>query len=140
MLFLARSFQILRQPFPRILSHQRPSFMVPSTPAAHTHTQPASRPSNKHLSVDAEGNTHVDLEFIEEPLGISAEQGHGFLRVEFGDVIGPDRGYRIIRKLGWGMNSSVWMAFDEQCVVIYCDLAVVMICFLEKRLMSRSKH
>lgn len=114
--------------------------MFPVTPAAHTHTQPASRPSNKHLSVDAEGNTHVDLEFIEEPLGISAEQGHGFLRVEFGDAIGPDRRYRIVRKLGWGMNSSIWMAFDEQYVVTRSDMDVWLISFIEKRYMSPSKH
>jgi serine/threonine protein kinase len=95
--------------------------MSPVIPAAHTHTQPTSRLSNKHLSVDAEGNTHVDLEFIEEPLGISAEQGHGFLRIEFGDAIGPDCRYRIVRKLGWGMNSNIWMAFDKQYVVIRSD-------------------
>jgi len=36
--------------------------------------QAAPPPSNKHLSVsDAECNTQVDLEFAEEPLGLSAE-------------------------------------------------------------------
>jgi hypothetical protein len=96
---LACPFRILQRSLPRILSRQRPSFlgMFPVVPAAHTHTQSASPPSNKHLSVDAEGNTHVDLEFIEEPLGINAEQGHGFLSVEFGDAIGSD-------VLGWASS------------------------------------
>jgi len=75
----------------------------------------AAEPSNKRLSVDAErGVTYVDLSFIEEPLGLSREQGYGFPRLEFGDTIGPERRYRIVRKLGWGMNASIWMAFDER--------------------------
>ncbi|GLB43876.1 putative kinase-like protein [Lyophyllum shimeji] len=79
---------------------------------ADPHAPPRS--SNKHVSVDPEGNTLIDLEFIEEPLGVTAEQGHGYLRVEFGDALGPDKRYKVVRKLGWGMNASVWMAFDEK--------------------------
>ncbi len=33
---------------------------------------------------------------------------------EFGDVLGPDKRYKVVRKLGWGMNSSIWMAIDEK--------------------------
>jgi len=84
--------------------------MLPST--GHYHTQPASL-SNKHESVDAEGVTQVDLSFVEEPLGLTLDQGYGFPRFQFGDVIGPDRRYNIVRKLGWGMNSSVWLAVDS---------------------------
>ena len=65
------------------------------------------RSSNKHVSVNAEGINEVDLEFVEEPLGVTAEQGHGFIRIEFSDAIGPDGRYKVVRKLGWGMNSSV---------------------------------
>jgi len=61
-----------------------------------------------------EGN----FKFSEEPLEVSMDEGHGFLRIEFGDMMGPDHRYRVVRKLGWGMNSSVWMAFDEQYVFI----------------------
>ena len=75
----------------------------------------AAEPPNKRLSVDAErGVTYVDLSFIEEPLGLSREQGYGFPRFEFGGTIGPERRYKIIRKLGWGTNASIWMAFDER--------------------------
>ena len=68
------------------------------------------------LPVNSEGVELVDLEFIEEPLGVTAEQGHGFPRIKFGDVIGPDKHYEVVRKLGWGMNSSIWMAFDKKYV------------------------
>ncbi|KAG1855329.1 kinase-like protein [Suillus subalutaceus] len=57
--------------------------------------------------------TEVELNFVEEPLGIPADQGHGYLRVEFGGSIDPEKRFKIIRKLGWGMNSSIWMAYDE---------------------------
>jgi len=56
----------------------------------------------------------VELEFVEEPLGVMAEQGHGYIRIDFGDEIGPDKRYRIVRKLGWRMYSSIWMAFDRK--------------------------
>ncbi|RDB25924.1 Serine/threonine-protein kinase SRPK [Hypsizygus marmoreus] len=79
---------------------------------ADAQTAPGS--SNKHVSVDPEGNHLVDLEFIEEPLGVTAEQGQGFLRVEFGEAIGPDSRYEVARKLGWGMNSSIWLALDRK--------------------------
>jgi hypothetical protein len=66
--------------------------------------------------VDAEGVEQVDLEFIDEPIGVPADKGHGFARFDFGDTIGPEDRYKIVRKLGWGLNSSVWMAFDEKWV------------------------
>ena len=80
-----------------------------------------SAPSNKHLSVDvAAGVTEVDLEFIEEPLGLSVEQGYGFPRFEFGESLGPDHRFKVVRKLGFGMNSSTWLSRDERFVRITC--------------------
>jgi len=64
--------------------------------------------------VDPKSKGFVELEFVEEPLGVMAEQGHGYIRTEFGDEIGPDKRYKVVRKLGWGTNSSVWMAFDTK--------------------------
>ncbi|KAL5482907.1 hypothetical protein ACEPAI_9502 [Sanghuangporus weigelae] len=54
----------------------------------------------------------VSLEFTEEPLGVGATNGFGYLQVEFGDRIGPDNRYEILRKLDWGAESSVWLAKD----------------------------
>jgi hypothetical protein len=48
----------------------------------------------------------VDLTFVEEPLGLRADQGYGYMQVEFGERIGPEGRYEILRKLGWGMNVS----------------------------------
>jgi hypothetical protein len=99
----------------RLSTYEKKHYQYPRTALVSSSARPPAEPSNKHLSVDAEsGVTHVDLSFIEEPLGLSREQGYGFPRLEFGDAIGPERRYKIIRKLGWGMNASIWMAFDER--------------------------
>jgi len=122
---LTPRFRTLRRgPFSTTQRHLRPNSTVRSGP---TMPRPevvfadpqaaAPRSSNKHVSVNPEGIALVDLEFVEEPLGVTAEQGHGFIRVEFGDAIGPDKRYKVVRKLGWGMNSSIWMAFDAKCVL-----------------------
>ena len=121
---LTPRFRTLRRgPFSTTQRHLRPNSTVRSGPTmprpevvfADPHAAPRS--SNKHVSVNPEGIELVDLEFVEEPLGVTAEQGHGYLWIEFGDVIGPDGRYKIIRKLGWGMNASIWMAFDEKYVL-----------------------
>ncbi|KAM5534359.1 hypothetical protein V8D89_011952 [Ganoderma adspersum] len=49
----------------------------------------------------------------EEPLGVGSKSGFGHYDAQFGEVIGPADGstkYRIERKLGWGLYSSVWLA------------------------------
>lgn len=51
-----------------------------------------------------ENDEVVDFTFEEEPLGLLAEQGYGYLQIEFGQRIGPNQRYEILRKLGWGMN------------------------------------
>ena len=100
--------------------------------------QAAPRASNKHVSVNPEGIELVDLEFVEEPLGVTAEQGHGFPWIEFSDAMGPDKRYKVVRKLGWGMNSSIWMAFDERYVLTRVT-HVTLITLSERRDASQSK-
>lgn len=55
-----------------------------------------------------------ELNFFEEPLGLSVDQGYGYLQVDFGERIGPNSRYEILRKLGWGMN--VCVARPLRCV------------------------
>ena len=50
--------------------------------------------------------------FAEEPCGFAVKQGLGFMQVEFGERIGPEGRYEILRKLGWGMHSNIWLARD----------------------------
>ena len=146
---LTRRIRSLQGPF-SIQRHQPLAFFVrpkttSSTPLpevvfADPHAPSRFPPgSNKHISVNAEGLKLIDLEFVEEPLGVTAEQGHGFLWIEFGDAIGPGKRYKVVRKLGWGMNSSIWMAFDEKYVLNERRIHFVLTAFTGKRNTSRSK-
>ncbi|KDR71809.1 hypothetical protein GALMADRAFT_143593 [Galerina marginata CBS 339.88] len=71
-------------------------------------------PTNQHFSVGPDGKPCVDLTFIEEPLGMPGSDGYGWPQFAFGEAIGPDKRYTIVRKLGWGMSSSTWLARDQK--------------------------
>ena len=126
---LARRFRSLQLHFSKVQHPQHPSFLAGVRPViaplavlAHPHiAQLSTQPPTGHVSVNPEGIEAIDsdLKYVEEPLGATTEQGHGYLWIEFGDAIGPDRRYIIIRKLGWGMNASVWMAFDEKYIFFF---------------------
>ncbi|RXW25557.1 hypothetical protein EST38_g374 [Candolleomyces aberdarensis] len=73
-----------------------------------------AEPTNQHFSVDPEGNRVVDLTFASEAIGMPASQGYGWPQFDFGQEIGPDDRYKIVRKLGWGMHSSTWLARDRE--------------------------
>ena len=45
-----------------------------------------------------------------------AAKGYGWAQFEFGDQIGQDNRYTIVRKLGRGMYSSTWLARDSMSV------------------------
>lgn len=62
-------------------------------------------------SEEDEGPTFT---FEEEPLGLPAEAGFGFFQGGPETVLGPDGRFKILRKLGYGGNSSVWLAKDSQ--------------------------
>ncbi|GBE86800.1 kinase-like protein [Sparassis crispa] len=60
----------------------------------------------------------VVVEYPEEPIGIPAAllpmDVPAFMEVHIGDEIGPQGRYAIVRKLGYGSFSSVWLARDIQ--------------------------
>ena len=70
------------------------------------------QPRNQHFSVDPDGKTVMDLIFTSEPLGMPAKEGYGWVQWKFGEKVGPDARYTILRKLGWGSHSSTWLARD----------------------------
>ncbi|KAF4591315.1 hypothetical protein EYR40_009918 [Pleurotus pulmonarius] len=73
----------------------------------------ATGTTNQHFSLDADGKEVVDLSFQSEGIGLPAEKGYGWAQLEFGEKIGRDQRYTITRKLGWGKNSSTWLAWNE---------------------------
>jgi hypothetical protein len=68
---------------------------------AHTQLDGPSPMSNMTTDRAVE---NVELNFVEEPLGLRADQGYGYLQVDFGQRVGPGDRYEVLRKLGWGMN------------------------------------
>ena len=76
-------------------------------------------PTNQHFRFNPEGDQVVDLTFTSEGLGLPATKGYGWAQFEFGDQIGRDNRYTVVRKLGWGMHSSTWLARDATSV--YCQ-------------------
>ena len=91
---------------------------LPEVVLTDSHAPPRFPPgSNKHISVNAEDIKLVGLEFVEEPLGVTAEQGHGYIRVEFGgnrSFQGIQSGYfgtvfdRFFDPKLWPSSSNPW--------------------------------
>ncbi|KAJ3885396.1 kinase-like protein [Lentinula edodes] len=51
---------------------------------------------------------------LDEPLHLSVDDGYGFARIKSGDNLGQHDRFSVIRRLGWGMYSSTWLAKDHQ--------------------------
>ena len=58
-------------------------------------------------------------EFPEEPLNLPASEGFGYYPAYPGLKVKRGR-YKVIRKLGYGPRSSVWLVEDLKCV--YCEI------------------
>jgi serine/threonine protein kinase len=54
------------------------------------------------------------LKPLEEPLHLTVDDGYGFARIKSGDSLGQQDRFSVIRRLGWGMYSSTWLAKDHQ--------------------------
>jgi hypothetical protein len=91
----------------RIFSHQKT--------AAALRYRPHMRLSA--MTTHCNGARHTEeaedvIRFHEEPLGLPTSSGFGFMQVDIGDEIGELGRYRVLRKLGYGMYSTVWLAQD----------------------------
>ena len=52
---------------------------------------------------------------LEEPLSVSAQQGYGYYPAQLGECVGDsETTFRIVRKLGWGSYSNVWLGQDTR--------------------------
>lgn len=53
------------------------------------------------------------MHFPEEPLDLPAHEGGGYLQAHMNDTLDEGR-LQIVRKLGWGPRSSVWLVWDTK--------------------------
>ncbi|KAJ6596069.1 hypothetical protein B0H10DRAFT_2089060 [Mycena sp. CBHHK59/15] len=78
-------------------SKHRLSLYSFSKPFAQRKMHSTTLPTPPSASVADAGSPaveNVELSFVEEPLGLRADQGYGYLQVDFGDRIGPSYGPR----------------------------------------------
>ncbi|KAG6886875.1 hypothetical protein C0992_001877 [Termitomyces sp. T32_za158] len=68
--------------------------------------------ANQRFSFDSDGTRVQSFTYVSEPLGNPAIRGFGWPRFEFEQVVGMGQ-YVLKRKLGWGMSSSIWLAYDK---------------------------
>ena len=83
---------------------------------------------NGKITFESSGPEGDTIKFREEPVGFNAEHGLGYAQLEFGQQIGVPRRrmFEILRKLGWGMNSSVWLAKDLRYAYISSRKCILM--------------
>ncbi|KAG2138339.1 hypothetical protein DEU56DRAFT_802770 [Suillus clintonianus] len=97
--------------FSQNTSYHRPSFRcvtIAHPKAASSTPQTAPHSSRKHVHVNADG---VEVELR---LWRSLCRPRAWLSsCQIWRIGNLEKGFTIIRKIGWGMNSSIWMAFDE---------------------------
>jgi len=80
---------------------------------------------------------------LEEPQSMSAQQGYGYYPGRLGECIGDGEAtFRIVRKLGWGSYSNVWLGQDTRSFPIHClpyisEQLVTCICTEEETLSWR---
>jgi serine/threonine-protein kinase SRPK3 len=65
----------------------------------------------KYLSRRSKPDAKLRPQWPEEPLDLSADQRGGFYPATLGNKLNST--YTIVRKLGWGQHSSVWLAKRE---------------------------
>ncbi len=58
--------------------------------------------SNEHISTGPDEKAGLDLVFVEEPLGLPAEEGYGWPQLEFNEAIGPEKALCCLQKARLG--------------------------------------
>ncbi|KAK4057106.1 hypothetical protein OIO90_002006 [Microbotryomycetes sp. JL221] len=89
----------------------------PSDEHAHTGGHAASMGEHHHLQPTASTSaTSISYESVltDEEEKLSDYEAGGYHPVRIGEVYGPNGRYVIVRKLGWGHFSTVWLARDTQ--------------------------
>ncbi|KAJ9064371.1 serine/threonine protein kinase, CMGC [Entomophthora muscae] len=83
---------------------------------------PGSKKSNSSVKRTSSYDSHKeprpdDFESIEslDEEDLSDYRKGGYHHVQVGDLFKDGR-YRVLRKLGWGHFSTVWLVFDEKLV------------------------
>ncbi|POY71649.1 hypothetical protein BMF94_5344 [Rhodotorula taiwanensis] len=89
----------------------------PSDAHAHTGGHQASlgaHPQQIPLGAQPSSQTSISFEsvFTDEEEKLSDYEAGGYHPVRIGDVYGPNDRYVVVRKLGWGHFSTVWLARD----------------------------
>ncbi|GJN92533.1 hypothetical protein Rhopal_005563-T1 [Rhodotorula paludigena] len=109
-------------------SHPQPAAVPVPIGAAHTHPSDAHAHTGGHQAslnnAQAQGqlppgaqpssSTSISFEsvFTDEEEKLSDYEQGGYHPVRLGDVYGPNDRYVVVRKLGWGHFSTVWLARD----------------------------
>ena len=82
--------------------------------AAYLRNRLQNHPS-RSLAIMAEDKDADVIECDEEPLMLNAASGYGYFPARLGGTLHDNR-YHLMRKLGWGSYSSVWLCKDTTCV------------------------
>lgn len=104
----------------------RSATVLPTSPASPLSGSRSDATSpGRHLSSDASSLTATNpgfdprrTAFHEEPYTLSPEDGpYGYFPMRLGQTLRGGQ-YKIVRKLGYGTNSSVWLAKETMCVLL----------------------
>ncbi|KAJ1950879.1 serine/threonine protein kinase, CMGC [Linderina macrospora] len=102
----------IKKPPPAEAHHPHPSTSITASPAEAHGDQP-SPPAKDHKSNGSQGSSGYEDEPDMEEEDIEDYCKGGYHPVKLGDQF-KDKRYKVVRKLGWGHFSTVWLAYDRE--------------------------